>query len=59
MLDAFFFIFNVAVEHGGVGAQSDFVRGARNFQPLAAGSFVIANHPAHARIENFRASARE
>ena len=57
MLDALFFIFNVAVEHRGVGAQADFMRGARDFQPLPAGGFVVANHSAHARIENFRASA--
>ena len=59
MLDALFFVFDVAVKHGGVGAQADFVRGARDFQPLLAGSFVVADDSAHARIENFRAAAGE
>ena len=57
MLDALFFGLDVAVEHGGVGAQADLVRGAGDIEPLLAADFVVADDFAHARIENFRAAA--
>ena len=57
MLDALFFGFHVAVEHGGVGMQAGFVGLARDFEPLAAGNFVVADDFAHARIENFGTAA--
>ena len=57
MIDALFVGLDVAVEHGGVRAQADLVRGARDFEPLLAADFVVANDFAHARIENFRAAA--
>ncbi len=57
MIDALFFGLHVAVEHGGVGAQADFVRRARDVEPLLAADFVVADNFSHARIENFRAAA--
>ena len=33
------------------------MRDARDFQPLFAGRFVVANNSANAGIKNFRASA--
>ena len=35
VVDALFERFDVAVEHGGVRAQADFMRGARDLQPHA------------------------
>ena len=57
VIHALFGRFDVAVEHGGVGAQAEFVRGARDFQPALAADFVIADNFAHARMENFGAAA--
>src|SRR5262249_47213218 len=52
-----FVIFNMAVQHGGVRLQADLVRGSRRVQPLFAVDFVVADHAAHALIENLCASA--
>ena len=57
MLDALFVRLDVAVQHGGVGAQSDLMRRARDIEPLLPADFMVANNFAHARIENFRAAA--
>ncbi len=58
MFDAFLIVLNVAVEHGGVGTQADLVGGARNIEPLLPADLVVADDPAHARIENFRRRRR-
>ena len=57
MVSAVFFVFNVAVKHGGVRFQADLVRGPRGIEPLVAVNFVVANHAAHALIEDFSAAA--
>ncbi len=57
MVGAVFFIFNVAVEHGGVRFQADLVRGARGIKPLVAVNFVVADYAAHALIEYLSAAS--
>ncbi len=57
VIDAVFVILDVAVEHGRIRLQSDFVRGARDLQPLAAVDLVIADDVPDAIGENFRAAA--
>src|SRR5712692_4094196 len=57
VLDTLLFCFDVAVEHGGVRAQADLMRRARNVQPLLAGNLVVADYFAHPRIEDFGAAA--
>ena len=57
VIDALFVGFDVAVEHGGVGAQADLMRRARDVEPLLPADLVIADDFAHARMENFGAAA--
>ena len=51
MIDALFFGLDVAVKHGGVGAQANLVRGARDVEPLLPADFVVADNFAHARMK--------
>ncbi len=48
VVDALFFGFHVTIEHGGIGAQADFVGLARDAEPHLAADFVVANNFAHA-----------
>ena len=57
MIHALFGCFDVAVQHRGVRAQPDFVRGSRDLQPHLPAYFVIADHLADARMKNLRAAA--
>ena len=53
MVSSVFFIFNVTVQHGGIGFQSNFMSSAGGIQPLVAVNFVVANHATDAFVENF------
>src|SRR5215468_479677 len=57
MVDALFFRFYVAVEHGGVRPQTYFMRFACQGEPHLTADLVIADYSAHARMENFRTAA--
>src|SRR5215468_1090771 len=57
MVDALFFRFYVAVEHGGVRPQTYFMRFACQGEPHLTADLVIADDSAHARMENFRTAA--
>jgi len=57
VVHALFVRFDVAVEHGGIRAQADLVRGARDLQPHLAADFVVADNFSHAGMENFSAAA--
>jgi len=57
VVDALFFAFDVAVEHGGVGGQADFVSLFGGIEPNLAADFVVADDAAHARMENFGTAA--
>jgi len=59
VIHALFLGFHVPIKHGGVGMQSNFVRLPRDVEPHSAADLVIANNPAHARMKNLRASARQ
>ena len=48
---------DVAVEHGGVGAQTEPVGSARHLQPALAGEFVRAGELADARVEHLGPAA--
>ncbi len=54
VVGAFFFSFHVAVEHGGVGRQADFMGLARDTEPHLAADLVVANDFAHAGMKNLR-----
>ncbi len=56
VVHAVFVILNMAVEHGGVGAQADLVGHAGGLQPLAAVNLVIADNVAHALGKNLRST---
>src|ERR1019366_2907037 len=43
MIDAIFIVLDVAVEHGGVGLQADFMRRAGQLEPVVTIDLVIAN----------------
>ena len=51
MIDAVFFVFHVAVEHGGIRVQAYLVRGAGGIEPLIAVDFVIADDVADPRMK--------
>jgi hypothetical protein len=57
VIHALFFRFHMAVEHGGIRTQPDFVRLPRDAQPHLPAHFVVADEFAHARMKNFRAAA--
>ena len=57
MIHALFFGLHMAVEHGGVRTQSNFMRFPRDVEPHLAADFVVANNLAHARMKNLRAAA--
>src|ERR1700730_4806402 len=57
MIDALFFRFDVAVKHRSVGAQADFMRRARDVEPLLAADLVVADNFPHPRMKNFGAAA--
>src|SRR5205809_2028909 len=54
-----FLIFDMAVEHGGIRFKTKIVGRAGRLQPLVAIDLVIANHAAHALIENLGSTARK
>src|SRR5256885_4214937 len=56
MVDAFFFGFDVAVEHCGVGMETSFVSLARERQPHISADFVVADDASYARMEYFRSA---
>src|SRR5438128_7923281 len=56
MVDAFFFRFDVAVEHGGVGMETSLVSLARERQPHSSADFVVADDASYARMEYFRSA---
>ena len=49
--------FHVAIKHGGIGSQPDFVRLASDAQPHLSAGFMVANNLAHARVKDLRAAA--
>ena len=55
VVDPVFIVFDVTVKHCRVRLQADFVRGARDLQPLAAVDLVVADDVADAVGEDFRA----
>ena len=57
VIDAVFVVFDVAVEHGRVGVQSDLVGESRSVEPLVAVDLVVADDVAHAVGENLGAAA--
>ena len=57
VVHALFVRFDVAVQHGGIRAQADFVGGARDLQPHLPADFVVADNFSHARMENLSAAA--
>jgi len=57
MVDAVFVVLDVAIEHGGIGAEAVFMGQARGVEPLAAVDLVIADDRAHAGGEDFGAAA--
>ena len=59
MIDAFLFGLDVSVEHRGVRAQADFMRRARDVEPLLPADLVVADNFPHARVKNFRSAARQ
>src|ERR1019366_2381271 len=59
MLDALLVGLDVAVEHRGVGPQSDFVRRARDVEPLLPADLVVADDFSHARVKNLSAAASQ
>src|SRR5690349_330553 len=59
MVGAVFFVFNVAVEHGGVRFQADLMSSPRRVEPLVAINFVVADYPAYAFVENLCAAPRK
>ena len=50
-------VLNVAVEHGRVGLEAEFVGRARGFKPLLAIDLVVADDGAHAGGKDLRAAA--
>src|SRR6202521_779306 len=56
VIHALFLGFHVPVKHGGVRAQSDFVRLASDVEPHLAADLVVTDDPAHARMENLRSA---
>ena len=57
VIDAVFVVFDVAIEHGRVGFQTDLVGELRGLEPLVAVDFVIADDVADAVGENLGAAA--
>lgn len=57
VVDAVLGLFDMAVEHRGVGAQAQLVSGAVDFEPVAAVRFVLADLGADVGMKNLRATA--
>src|SRR6516165_1265207 len=57
MIDTVFVALDVAVKHGGVRLQPDFVRGARDSKPIVAVDLVVADDVPHTIRENLRSAA--
>src|SRR5271169_1771869 len=57
MVNALLESFDVAEKHGGVRAETHFVRGAGDLEPHAAADLVVADDTADSRMENFSATA--
>ena len=57
VIHAILIVFDVAVEHGGVGLEADLMGLLRCLQPLVAVDFVIADDVPYAVGENFRAAS--
>ena len=59
VVDAILLVLDVAVEHGAVGVQPQFVRSTSRLDPLVAGQLVIADDAPYAIAKNLRAAAGE
>ena len=57
MIDAVLVVLDVAVEHGGIRLQPDFVGSARDLEPVVAVDFVIADDMPDAIGENLSSAA--
>ena len=57
VIDAVIGVFQMAVEHRGVGAQAEFVGRAMNVEPVVGVGLVLANLVADFRMKNLRPAA--
>src|SRR5205823_3340364 len=59
MVDSMPRVFDMAVEHGGIGAQPELVGFAMNPNPGVAVGLVLANLVTHIRVKNLGAASRQ